>query len=331
MTLALGVDLTPGIDLQVGELAQNDIRAPACADVHERPPDAAGPRRGTAGARTPSTTSRPSGRSRSPASSSMPSPGRVAVLDTAFSPETSAEDRQALLDTAVPSLSDDARTILLALDPERWAPVRTEAARVLDVTERSELRDTETAEARAAPFGPDGRRPLERRAGARGRAHRAARRGQQLVLGAAHPAGAGPAGRRRAAGRGEHPPGRGHRPRRHEGHRARPRPAPRPRPRRPAGGPRRVRRLAPPVRADGRAADRVAADVPAVVLAPEQRRAPGLAAHHDLDRRAAADGGTRGPAVHPAGRRDRAARRRPPRRRDRDHRHGHRRGRRRAR
>ena len=70
------------------------------------------------------------------------------MLDTAFSPETSAEDRQALLATAVPGLSEEARAILLELDPERWAPLRTEAARVLDVTERSQLKDTEQAQAR---------------------------------------------------------------------------------------------------------------------------------------------------------------------------------------
>ena len=73
---------------------------------------------------------------------------KVSPLDTAFSPETSAEQRQALLDAVLPGLSDDARTVLQTLEPDRWAPLKTEAARVLDVTERNELRDTEVAQAR---------------------------------------------------------------------------------------------------------------------------------------------------------------------------------------
>jgi putative nucleotidyltransferase with HDIG domain len=73
---------------------------------------------------------------------------QVSPLDTAFAPGTSAEQRQALLDAVLPGLSDDARTVLQTMDPERWAVLRTEAARVLDVTERAELRDTEVAQAR---------------------------------------------------------------------------------------------------------------------------------------------------------------------------------------
>jgi cyclic-di-AMP phosphodiesterase PgpH len=144
MTLALGVDLTPGIDLQVGDLAHGDIRAPrAVTYTNDLLTQQA---RDAARLSTDPQYDFTSERAIAIAREQLDAFARtVAVLDTAFSPETSAEDRQALLDTAVPSISPEARTILLALDPDRWAPLRTEAARVLDVTERSELRDTEAA------------------------------------------------------------------------------------------------------------------------------------------------------------------------------------------
>ena len=147
MTLALGVDLTPGIDLQVGDLAQGDIRAPrALTYTNELLTQEA---RDQARLTTPPQYDFTSERAIAIAREQLAAFSRtVAVLDTAFSPDTSAEDRQALLATAVPGLSEHARTILLELDPERWAPLRTEAARVLDVTERSQLKDTEQAEAR---------------------------------------------------------------------------------------------------------------------------------------------------------------------------------------
>jgi cyclic-di-AMP phosphodiesterase PgpH len=147
MTLALGVDLTPGIDLQVGDLAQTDIRAPrALTYTNELLTQEA---RDAARLNTPPQYDFTSERAIAIAREQLDAFRRtVAVLDTAFSPDTSADDREALLATAVPGLSEQARTILMELDPERWAPLRTEAARVLDVTERSQLRDTEEAEAR---------------------------------------------------------------------------------------------------------------------------------------------------------------------------------------
>src|SRR5258705_7885203 len=69
----------------------------------------------------------------------------VGPLDTAFAPKTSAQDRQALLDAFLPKLSAETRTVLQTLVPDRWPVVRTEAARVLDVTERTELKDSEVA------------------------------------------------------------------------------------------------------------------------------------------------------------------------------------------
>ncbi|HYL41008.1 MAG TPA: HDIG domain-containing protein, partial [Candidatus Binatus sp.] len=73
---------------------------------------------------------------------------RVRPIDSAFDPTTTAADRQRILNEALPDLSAEARVDLLALDAPRWTAVRTEAARVLDVTERTELRDTQLAETR---------------------------------------------------------------------------------------------------------------------------------------------------------------------------------------
>jgi putative nucleotidyltransferase with HDIG domain len=72
---------------------------------------------------------------------------RVLPIDTAFSADL-APVRATLLETAVGDLSGGARATLERLDPSGWAAVRTEAARVLDAIERTELRDTEVAETR---------------------------------------------------------------------------------------------------------------------------------------------------------------------------------------
>ena len=77
----------------------------------------------------------------------------VRVVDTAFDPETLEEDRAALLETAIPELTDDARSTLQALTPERWAAVRAEASRVLDATERAELRDSDLPTVRTGLTG----------------------------------------------------------------------------------------------------------------------------------------------------------------------------------
>ena len=69
----------------------------------------------------------------------------ITPLETAFDPETDDETRQSLLQLAVPQLSDAVRETLMALAPDRWPAVRDEAARILDATERSELRDTDVA------------------------------------------------------------------------------------------------------------------------------------------------------------------------------------------
>ncbi|HXU86925.1 MAG TPA: HDIG domain-containing protein, partial [Verrucomicrobiae bacterium] len=57
------------------------------------------------------------------------------------------------LAAAVPGLTDDSRTTLVGLSKERWAAVRAEASRVLDLTERAELRDTAVESVKVALTG----------------------------------------------------------------------------------------------------------------------------------------------------------------------------------
>ncbi len=78
---------------------------------------------------------------------------RVLQIDTTFSAKLSDASRTTLLEAAIPDLSSAARKTLVGLDAARWAVVRTEAARVLDATERTELRDSEVADARSRLSG----------------------------------------------------------------------------------------------------------------------------------------------------------------------------------
>jgi cyclic-di-AMP phosphodiesterase PgpH len=147
LTLVLGIDLTPGIDVEVGDLAQSDIRAPRALTYRNEilTEEARERARLLVTPQYDYTTER----AITIAAEQLTTFGRrVALLDTAFAAETTAEERQGILETVLPDLSDDTRATLMQLPPERWAPLRTEAARVLDVTERAELRDTEVAEAR---------------------------------------------------------------------------------------------------------------------------------------------------------------------------------------
>jgi putative nucleotidyltransferase with HDIG domain len=147
MSLTLGLDLSPGLNVKVGELAHGDIRAPRALTFTNEVLTAEA-RESARLAVTPQydyTTER----AITIAAEQLDAfTKRVGPLDTAFSPDTTAEERQALLDVILPGLTDEARTVLQTLAPERWPPLRTEAARVLDVTERGELRDTEVAQAR---------------------------------------------------------------------------------------------------------------------------------------------------------------------------------------
>ncbi len=68
---------------------------------------------------------------------------QVRPVDAAFADGVKAADRAALLAEVIPDLSKEQRNILVGLTPDRWQAVRTEAARVLDTLERTELKDSQ--------------------------------------------------------------------------------------------------------------------------------------------------------------------------------------------
>ena len=71
----------------------------------------------------------------------------MAAADAAFQANLKPQARQELLKSVLPSLAGDTRATLLELTPERWKAVRADAARLLDEVERTELRDTDIANA----------------------------------------------------------------------------------------------------------------------------------------------------------------------------------------
>ena len=152
MTVTLGLDLSPGLDVKVGSLAPADIRAPRAITFTNEVLTAQA--RKAAADLVPPQYDFTTGRAITIANEQLTAfTRRVALLDTAFSPDTSAEERQGILDTVVPTISDEGATVLQTLPPERWVSIRAEAARVLDLVERTELRDTEVAQARAGLSG----------------------------------------------------------------------------------------------------------------------------------------------------------------------------------
>jgi len=147
MTLTLGLDLSPGIDLQEGQLAQTDIKAPRALTYTNEILTAQA--RDAARLGVPPLYDFTTERAITIAAEQLNAfMRRVATFDTAFAPETLPEDRAALLDGTLPTFSEESRVLLMEMEPDRWGDIRSEAARVLDVTERAELKDTEVAQTR---------------------------------------------------------------------------------------------------------------------------------------------------------------------------------------
>jgi cyclic-di-AMP phosphodiesterase PgpH len=147
MTAILGIDFSPRLDLKVGDLAPSDIRAPRAATfVNDVLTNQA--RQAAQVAVDPQYDYT----SQNAIAISAEQLGlytvRVSSLDTAFSPKTATRERQTLIDAFLPQLSAETQTVLQTLKPDRWTAVRAEAARVLDLTERTELRDTAVAATR---------------------------------------------------------------------------------------------------------------------------------------------------------------------------------------
>jgi putative nucleotidyltransferase with HDIG domain len=147
MTAILAVSIAPRLDLEVGDLAPTDIAAPRAltftnpiltAQAQQAARAAVDPRYDYATARAIATSTE----------QLAAYAKRVLPIDTAFDESTKPEERQVILADALPGLSTEAKTALRALTAKRWEAVRAEAARILDLTERTELRDTALAETR---------------------------------------------------------------------------------------------------------------------------------------------------------------------------------------
>jgi hypothetical protein len=72
----------------------------------------------------------------------------VRLLDTAYDPATTDVQRGLILERIAGDVSAAVGETVRTLEISRWSPIRAEALRVLDSTERTELRDTEVAVAR---------------------------------------------------------------------------------------------------------------------------------------------------------------------------------------
>ena len=154
LTAILAVDLLPGDALQVqaGDLARTDIVAPRAVDFDS---DVL-----TEEARTAARSAVPfqydftSDKAIAIAAEGQRQfDGRVARADAAFELQIGEDSRRSFLQTAIIDLSDAATATLQDLSPERWAELRAEAARVLDATLRTELRDSDVDIARTRLAG----------------------------------------------------------------------------------------------------------------------------------------------------------------------------------
>lgn len=149
MTVILGADFSPQqTDIGVGALVPSDIAAPR-ALTFENPTLTAAARQAAADAVPPQydfTTERAITIAAAQDNAFALS---VRRLDTAFDPATTAIQRKLILDNVAGGLSTASADFLRTMEPSRWVPIRTEAARVLDFTERVELRDTQVATVQA--------------------------------------------------------------------------------------------------------------------------------------------------------------------------------------
>jgi putative nucleotidyltransferase with HDIG domain len=150
----LGADVLPQQPLRVavGDLATRDILAPRAIDF-ESEVQTADAQAAARQAVEPQYDYSTENAIKIAAEQQIAFERRVLQIDTTFSAKLSAESQVTLLDAAIPDLSSAARETLVGLDASRWAVVRTEAARVLDATERTELRDSEVADARSRLSG----------------------------------------------------------------------------------------------------------------------------------------------------------------------------------
>ena len=154
MTAILGADVLPqeSLNVQTGDLAPRDIVAPR-AVTFESDVQTAAARSAARAAVAPqydfsSDKAIAIAAEQADAYDRARRPGRCGLRG-----EPPAGQPQPLLQNAVAGLSDASAATLVGLDSARWQAVRAEAARVLDATLRTELRDTDVAQARTRLAG----------------------------------------------------------------------------------------------------------------------------------------------------------------------------------
>jgi hypothetical protein len=154
LTAILAIDFLPSgpVVYQPGDLADTDIRAPRALDfTSEILTEQA--RQDARNAVEPQYDYTPERGIAAAADAIRAFNGLVSIIDSAFEPDVDPELRVIRLRNVTLDLSANARATLIDLEPERWASVRAEAARVLDATERQPLRDSDVAATRESLIG----------------------------------------------------------------------------------------------------------------------------------------------------------------------------------
>ena len=154
LTLILGVDilLPQPLQLNAGEVAQRDIVSPVAREFDSDVQTEA--RRKQAADAVAPQYDYSTEKAIAVAAEQLANFKRSIIsVNSAFEPGTKPADRAAILAQALGGLSSRARETLVDLPPARWPAVRDEATRILDATERTELKDSEVAPTRLALAG----------------------------------------------------------------------------------------------------------------------------------------------------------------------------------
>ncbi len=161
----LAVEILPsGVSGEVGEIARQDVRAPWTARFDSQM-ETEQLREQTRREVPPQYTYDIEKGQMSAAQQRAALERAMGPVDAAFRAFLSPVARAEALRAALPNVSEHGHLTLQRLTPSAWSLLRTEMARVLEVAQREEVRDTELAAARAAlPERMASTFPVEQRA-----------------------------------------------------------------------------------------------------------------------------------------------------------------------
>ncbi|MCU0478612.1 MAG: HDIG domain-containing protein [Chloroflexi bacterium] len=143
LTAVLSInDLPSAVDLEVGDLAPADVPAPRTI-IFTSEVETAAARQAARDAVPPQYDYRAETASTLTNRQLDVLAETLAPVDAAHGVDVTPEERAAILALEPPDLSAEARATLQGLAPERWALVGAEAARVLGLVQRAELRDAD--------------------------------------------------------------------------------------------------------------------------------------------------------------------------------------------